>query len=164
MKTNKVLGLALLFSAISVGVVTAQEQKQVKDPQDVATKHVERMKQALNLTDDQVAKMKQIESTMFKERQQMQKAVQDVRKDFATKMKGHSEEMQKILSPEQFQKYKNRMQRMKDRMDGYRMGMRDARGMGPMRHDMHKQGRGHQAPADGQKEATPNNDAQPQSK
>ncbi|MTK52432.1 Spy/CpxP family protein refolding chaperone [Paludibacter sp.] len=146
MKTNKILGLALLFSAISVGVVSAQQEQKPVNPQDRIAKHVERMKQELNLTDAQVSKMKDLELSMLKERQQMQKSVQDLRKDFMSKMKGHQADMQKILTPEQFQKYQAKMQRMKGRMEGYKMGMRDAHKMGrpAMRHGMNK----HQAPSD----------------
>ncbi len=151
MKTNKILGLALLFSAFSVGVVSAQqEQKPVNNPQDRIAKHAERLKQELNLTDAQVSKMKDLELSMLKERQQMQKNVQDVRKDFMSKMKGHEAEMQKILTPEQFQKYQAKMQRMKGRMEGYKMGMRDAHKMGrpAMRHDMNGNDKKHRAPSD----------------
>ncbi|MDP4201789.1 MAG: hypothetical protein Q8861_03790 [Bacteroidota bacterium] len=151
MKTNKILGLALLFSAISVGVVSAQqEQKPVNNPQDRIAKHVDRMKQELNLTDAQVAKMKDLELSMQKERQQMQKNVQDLRKDFMSKMKGHEADVQKILTPEQFQKYQAKMQRMKGRMEGYKMGMRDAHKMGrpAMRHGMNGNDKQHHAPSD----------------
>ena len=152
MKTNKILGLALLFSAISVGVVSAQQEQKpvVNNPQDKVAKHVERMKQELNLTDAQVSKMKDLELSMLKERQQMQKNVQYLRKDFMSKMKGHEADMQKILTPEQFQKYQAKMQRMKGRMEGYKMGMRDARKMGrpAMRHGMNGNDKKHQAPSD----------------
>ncbi|MBP1638756.1 MAG: hypothetical protein H6Q17_339 [Bacteroidetes bacterium] len=148
MKSNTILGLALLFSTLSVGGVSAQGQKQVKNPQEMVAKHTERMKQELNLTDEQAAKMKKIETSVLKDRQQMQKNMQDARKDFMTKMKGYEAEMQKVLSPEQFKKYQAQMQRMKDRMAGYRMGMRDARKMGrpAMRHGM--KGAGHRTPTE----------------
>jgi Spy/CpxP family protein refolding chaperone len=151
MKTNKILGLALLFSAISVGVVSAQkEQKSVNNPQERIAKHADRMKTELNLTDEQTAKMKNIEMSVQKDREQMQKSMQDARKDFMSKMKGHEAEMQKILTPEQFQKYQAKMQRMKGRMEGYKMGMRDAHKMGrpAMRPGMNGNDKKHRAPSD----------------
>ena len=143
MTCTKILGLALLFSTLSVGVMSAQERKAVKNPQERIAKHTDRMKQELNLTDEQAAKMQKIEMEVLKERQQMQKNMADANKDFMTKMKGHEAEMQKVLSPEQFQKYKAKMQRMRGRMEGYRMGMRDARNMRhpSMQNRMNKAGR-----------------------
>jgi Spy/CpxP family protein refolding chaperone len=118
------------------------------------------MKKELNLTDEQAAKMKNIEMSVLKDRQQMQKNREDARKDFMSKMKGHEAEMQKVLTPEQFQKYRAKMQRMMGRMEGYRMGMRDARKMGrpAMRHGMN--GAMRHAPTDAQH--APANDSQPQ--
>jgi Spy/CpxP family protein refolding chaperone len=160
MKTNKILGLALLFSVVSVGLVSAQGQKPVKNPQDRIVKHTDRMKKELNLTDEQAAKMKNIEMSVLKDRQQMQKNREDARKDFMSKMKGHEAEMQKVLTPEQFQKYRAKMQRMMGRMEGYRMGMRDARKMGHpgMRHGMNGPKRHAQAAA----QPAPANDSQVQ--
>jgi len=150
MKANRIMGLALLFSVLSVGTMSAQGQKPVKNTQEMVAKHVDRMKQELNLTDEQALKMKSIEMSALKDRQQMQKNMLDTRNGFMSKMKGYEAEMRKVLTPEQFQKYQAKMQRMKDRMTGYRMGMRDARRMGhpAMRHGMN--GAGHPAPADAQ--------------
>ena len=160
MKANKIMGLALLFSVLSVGTMSAQGQKPAKNPQEMVTKHVDRMKQELNLTDEQALKLKNIEMSALKDRQQMQKNMLDARNGFKSKMKGYEAEMQKVLTPEQFQKYQAKMQRMKDRMTGYRMGMRDARRMGhpAMRHSMN--GAGHHAPTDAQH--APANDSQSQ--
>lgn len=153
MKTNKMLGLALLFSIMTVGLVSAQEQKAeqkpMKDPQAMAAQRAERMKKELNLTDDQATQMKGLETSMMQDRQQMQKSMQDARKDFMEKMKVHNQAMQKILKPEQFAKYRERMHRMRDRMEGYKMGLRDARRMNqrpPMHRNMHKPAHAPQAP------------------
>ena len=148
MTCTKILGLALLFSTLSVGVTSAQERKAVKNPQERIARHADRMKQELNLTDEQAAKMKKIEMEVLKERQQMQKNRLDANKDFMTKMKGHEAEMQKVLSPEQFQKYKAKMQRMRGRMEGYKMGMRDARNMRHSAMQRNMKRAGHRAPAD----------------
>jgi Spy/CpxP family protein refolding chaperone len=160
MKANKILGLALLFSVVSVGFVSAQEQKPVKNPQDRIVKHTDRMKKELNLTDEQALKMKNIEMSVLKDREQMQKNMQDARQNFMLKMKGYEAEMQKVLTPEQFQKYRAKMQRMMGRMEGYRMGMRDARKMGHpgMRHGMN--GSKRHVPTDDQ--PAPANDSQVQ--
>lgn len=124
------MSLALLLSMISVGFVWAQqEQKPVKKKQVRVARYAERMKQELNLTDAQVAKLKDVEVSILKERQQMKQSVRNSRTDFMSKVQEHNKEIQKILTPEQYQKYQVKMQQLKARMSGYRMGKHDARRM-----------------------------------
>ena len=158
------VGLAVLLSGLTVGLVSAQDQakqpRQKQNQQEMAAQRADRMKKELNLTDDQMAQMKNLQASMAQDRQQMQKSMQDVRKDFREKMKVHNEAVQKILTPEQFAKYQQRM----SRMEGYRMGMRDGRRMSnrpPMHHRMQKPASEQQSPANttetGQQPATSQN-------
>ena len=39
MKANRIMGLALLFSVLSVGTMSAQGQKPVKNTQEMVAKH-----------------------------------------------------------------------------------------------------------------------------
>jgi hypothetical protein len=155
MKACKVVGLALLVSLLGTGAISAQEKKTEKDPQAIAAKRAERMKQTLNLTDDQATKVAQLEAATLQDRHQMMQAFNDARKNFREKVKARNEEMKKILTPEQYRKYAAKMRHMRDRMMfnmGKRAGMREGmqmKGHRMVQDSIHKQGPAHRMPMNG---------------
>ncbi|MBB3188540.1 hypothetical protein [Microbacter margulisiae] len=102
MATKKVVVLSVLFSAFCVVVSSAQVTKTPPTPQTRAEKATVRMKKALNLNDEQAAKVEALNVKMFEAQMEMNKAMREAAKEFRTKVTSRNAEMQKILTPEQF--------------------------------------------------------------
>jgi uncharacterized protein YoxC len=114
MVTKNVVVLTVLFSAFCVVMSSAQTTKTPPTPQTRADRTTQYLKKALNLTDDQTAKVETLNLKMFQAQEEMRKAVTEVGKNFKAKMEARDAELQKILTPEQFKQYQDFEHHMKD--------------------------------------------------
>jgi Spy/CpxP family protein refolding chaperone len=110
MKTKRVLVLTMLFSTLCVVMALAQGPRgNAGTPEERAAKTTEHMKKALNLTDEQAAKVQTLNLNFFKEQQKAREAVkdanQDLREGMKAKLDARDAELQKILTPDQFKQY-----------------------------------------------------------
>lgn len=109
-----VLGFA--FAALGVFANAQQTQKIKKmDPAKMEQKranHLQKMKAELNLTDAQVAKIKDLQDSRIAERKlkapQRQAERKAKREMMQAKRAKHNAEMQQILTAEQFKKYQEK--------------------------------------------------------
>jgi Spy/CpxP family protein refolding chaperone len=118
MVTKNVVVLTVLFSAFCVVMSSAQTTKTPPTPQTRADRTTQYLKKALNLTDDQTAKVETLNLKMFQAQEEMRKAVSEVGKNFKAKMEARDVELQKILTPEQFKQYQDFEHHMKGHMQG----------------------------------------------
>lgn len=129
MATKKVVVLAVLFSAFSMVMVSAQVPKTPLTPQAKAERMTEHMKKMLKLTDEQATKMEALNVKFFEEQEQMGKAMREARQEFKAKMATHRADLQKILTPEQLKLYQSCKQHMQGHMPmNHKMGMRGMKG------------------------------------
>ena len=102
--------------------------------QEKQQKHLEKMKQDLNLSEAQVKQIKTLQDKEFADREANFKQKEAMRaekmKEMKAKRDAHNVEMKKILSPEQYQKWeKQRDEKMQERKEmmkerGGKKGMR----------------------------------------
>jgi|GEM_PF-591921 hypothetical protein len=123
MATKNVVVLTMLFSAFCVVMSSAQVTKTPPTPQTRADRTTQYLKKALNLTDDQAAKVETLNLKMFQAQEEMRKVVSEVGKNFKTKMEARDVELQKILTPEQFKQYQNFEHHMRGHMQNQWHGM-----------------------------------------
>ena len=90
--------------------------------QEKQQKHLEKMKQDLNLSEVQVKQIKDLQDKEFADREANFKQKEAMRaekmKEMKAKRDAHNAEMKKILSPEQYQKWeKQRDEKMQERKE-----------------------------------------------
>ena len=90
--------------------------------QEKQQKHLEKMKQDLNLSEAQVKQIKDLQDKEFADREANFKQKEAMRaekmKEMKAKRDAHNAEMKKILSPEQYQKWeKQRDEKMQERKE-----------------------------------------------
>jgi len=124
MKAKRIFMLTFLVSIFCVALSYAQhDQKTKATPEERAAKRVEMMKKSLNLTDEQAAKVQELQIQMFKEMKQLReasKADRDAGKTNREEMKAKREEikakyeaqLRTILTPEQYQQYQEQCKNM----------------------------------------------------
>lgn len=129
---KQVLNLLLfLLLVTSVHMSYAQDKKQSPDrsPETMARKNADRMKQELNLTDDQTTKVYEINLRHQKERQADRAKAEKERSEklanAKNKMDQRNAELKKILTDEQYNKMIQHQQEKKDKM---KKNMKDNRG------------------------------------
>ena len=115
MKTIKILSLTLIMSIFYTGMSFAHQQDQrgqrgKTTSEERASKRIERMKESLNLTPDQVTKLQAIQTQSAKDREQARK---DNRQDMKSKMEAYDVQVKSILTPEQYQKYQDQRKDMR---------------------------------------------------
>jgi len=118
MKTVKFLSLTLLLSVFCAGMTLAQQPgprsgKVKATPEERGAKHVERMEKSLELTPEQVAKLRDLHSQFAKDREQDRVAAKENRQDMKAKMDAYDAQLKSILTPEQYQKYQDQRKNMK---------------------------------------------------
>jgi len=118
MERIKILSLTLIMSIFCAGTSFAQKSdKQVQKnqrtqmtPEERAAKRAERMKETLNLTPEQAAKLQTAQTQFAKEKKQ-------IREESHQKMKAQREaydaQLKTILTPEQYQKLQAQRKEMK---------------------------------------------------
>jgi Spy/CpxP family protein refolding chaperone len=118
MKIYKSLLLVALFIGLT-GIMNAQNQSR-------AEHRVQRLKEALKLTDDQTAKISEIMTRNEQKATQEQSSKpinkRAMMKNERVRMKAMDKEIEPLLSPEQLKKYdsykKEQMNKMRSRSDG----------------------------------------------
>jgi Spy/CpxP family protein refolding chaperone len=125
MKTKKIVGFVIFFSLFVVCAM-AQGQRMGGTPEERAAKTTERLKQQLNLTDEQVVKVQSLNLQFFKDLEQVRASGQDARAAMMEKVKAHDADLQKILTPEQYQKYLDSRKQMQGRMQNMQHSSNDA--------------------------------------
>ena len=115
METIKILSLTLLMSIFCAGTSFAQQhdqkgQRTKMTSEERASKRLEKMKETLNLTPDQVTKLQTAQTQFAKDREQVQK---DHRQNMKTKMEAYDAKVKTILTPEQYQKYQDQHKEMR---------------------------------------------------
>ena len=137
MKTTKIVMLTFLMSIFCVALSYAQKGEKSKvTPGERGAKRIEMMKKSLNLTDEQAAKIQELQKQMFGDMKQ-DRAKDEVkrgnkgevnreemkanREGMKAKREAYDAQLKTILTPEQYQKYqeqrkemqKNRHEKMK---------------------------------------------------
>jgi Spy/CpxP family protein refolding chaperone len=130
MKTTRVLMLTLLMSIFCVALSYAQQGQRSKPvPKERTAKRIEMMKKSLDLTDEQAVKLQEAQKQLFGYMKQIREKSKTNREEMKTKMTAYNEQLKKILTPEQYQKYqdqrkdmqKNRNKKMqKDPQSGHK--------------------------------------------
>lgn len=138
----KKLLLSAAFLAIGTFAMAQQnnqmQKMQKRDPAQMEQKRAERMKMMqteLNLSNDQVAKIKDLQDRKMAERKANEPQMKADRKakmeEMKTKRDQWNSEMKQILTPEQYQKWqsnnKGKMQDLKGKMDDRRMNTTPAK-------------------------------------
>ena len=115
MKTVKIVSMTLLMSILCAGVSFAGQQGQ-RDHKSKATseerssKRIEKMKETLNLTPEQVTKLEAIQAQCAKDKEQK-------RQDIKAKKEAYDAQVKSILTPEQYKKYQEQNKGMKKGKD-----------------------------------------------
>ena len=119
MKTVKILSLTLLMSIFCAGMMYAQSQqgrnkgqKTSMTTEQRASKQVEAMQKSLNLTPDQVTKLKAVRSQFAKDQAQLRTSKQGAQQDMKAKREAYDAQVKSILTPEQYQKYQDQHKNM----------------------------------------------------
>ena len=115
MKTIKILSLTLFLSIFCAGMLFAQQPDQKRQrtnatPEERAAKRMERMKETLNLTPEQVTKLQATQAQFAKEREQVRKEHQQ---NMKAKREAYDAQLKTILTPEQYQKYQDQRKNMR---------------------------------------------------
>lgn len=98
----KKLILSAAFLGLGVFGFAQQTKSSSADHSQKKAEYLQKMKQELNLTDSQVAQLKELHAKKSAERKQEFDAKKGDRME---KMKQNEAEMQKILTPEQYKKF-----------------------------------------------------------
>ncbi len=108
--------LMILIALVGLtGMVNAQSEKK-KDgltTEQKAEKMTAKMKKSLNLTDEQVLKVKEANLNFVRERENMQLEVRQKSKQMR---ESHKANLQTILTPEQFKKVSDKMEKREKKM------------------------------------------------
>ena len=125
MKTVKIVSLTLLMSIFCAGISFAQQQGQQEQkvkptPEERAAKRVEMMKESLNLTPEQVAKLQPVQTQFAKDQERTRKAAKENQKEMKAQKEAYDAQLKSILTPEQYQKYQE--QHKDTRRDGGKQG------------------------------------------
>ena len=118
MRTVKILSLTFIMSIFCAGMSLAHGQKGQRTkgtPEERSAKRIERMKESLNLTPDQVTKLQAAQVQFAKDREQASKNKQQ---DMQAKRDAYDAQVQSVLTPEQYQKYQDQRKDMKKGGDG----------------------------------------------
>jgi periplasmic protein CpxP/Spy len=103
----------ILFAVAVAAVTKAQETNQSppkKTPEERATNMTAHMTKALSLNAEQQQKVKELILKREKEREEMMARTKGSREEIERKMEA---DLQKVLSPEQFEKFKKKKEEMK---------------------------------------------------
>jgi|GEM_PF-1128615 len=128
--------LTFLMSTLCTALSYAQQDQRPKaTPEERGAKRLEMMKQSLNLTDEQVAKLQEVHKQLFGDMKQVRgrdeanreetKAKKDAdseemkakREEMKAKMEAYDEQLKTILTPEQYQKYQEQRKEMQKNSD-----------------------------------------------
>ena len=124
MKSLKVLSLTLLMSVVFAGITFAQRQKSElpqATPEQRDARRIEMMQATLNLTPEQVIKLRELNAKFAQMREQMHDAAPQIIK---AQKDAYDAELKTILTPEQYQKYQEqRRQRAEFKHQGDRTKM-----------------------------------------
>ena len=112
MRTVKFLSLTLFMSIICTGMTFAQQDgqrggKAKATPEERAAQKVERMKESLDLTPDQVEKIQELQTQLAKDQEETRAAAKENFQDMKAKREAYDEQLKTVLTPEQYQKYRN---------------------------------------------------------
>ena len=127
--------LTFLMSIFCAALSHAQQDQKAKPtPEERAAKRVEMMKKSLNLTDEQAAKIQELQTRLFQDMKQGDKAGKAGREEMKAKKEANSKEMKAnreemkakkeayeaqlktILTPEQYQQYQEQRKSMQKNM------------------------------------------------
>lgn len=131
MRTVKFLSLTLLMSIFCTGMTFAQQHGQKNGKakatsEERSAQKVERMKESLDLTPDQVTKLQELQTQFAKDQEQARAAAKENLQDMKAKKEAFDAELKSILTPEQYQKYKD--QQRKDKKKDGQQGKRGKKG------------------------------------
>lgn len=118
---KKVIMILFAVSIVAASTLAQEPQQpgpQKKTPEERAEHMTKQMTKALELNSDQQEKLKALIIKREKERQSMQANVKMKREQMEKQM---DEDLQKILNPEQFEKFKKRKEEMKKKRMEKRM-------------------------------------------
>ncbi|MCW3806755.1 hypothetical protein [Plebeiibacterium marinum] len=117
--------IAILILSLSTQL-TAQRPQRNMDPVERSKKQTERMKELLELSDEQAVKIQEINLDFAKQVQEMRKNNTDreaMRESMQTLRAEHKEQMKKVLNEEQYQKMLEDEKKMQERrMQGHQGG------------------------------------------
>lgn len=110
--------LSTAFLGLGVFGFAQQSKSATVDHSQRKAEYMQKMKQELNLSDDQVAQLKALHEKKTAERKADFAAKKE---DRMAKMKENEAEMQKILTPDQFKKFKEiRAEKMANRKASFK--------------------------------------------
>ncbi len=126
------LGLALLIgNGLSAQTESAKPQNGARKPmtaEERAMKRTDKQKAELGLSDDQYKKVLELNRKQAKDMESMRTDAKEEHEKRAEKMKAkesdHEAEMSKILTPEQYQKFKANKENRRDKMKSHHKGGR----------------------------------------
>ena len=102
--------MSIFCVALSYG---QQDQKTKLTPEQRSAKRIEMMKTTLNLTDDQVVKVKAAQAQLSTEMKQVNGKDKANREEIKAKRDAYNAQLKTILTPEQYQKYQEQQKTMK---------------------------------------------------
>lgn len=110
--------IILSVAFLGLGVFGFAQQTTKANHTQRKAEYLQKMKQELNLTDTQVAQLKDLHAKKAADRKQEMSAKKE---DRMQKMKQNEADMQKILTPDQFNKYKEiKAKKMAERKDQFK--------------------------------------------
>ena len=135
MRTVKFLSLTLLMSVFCTGMTFAKQQGGQKGGKTKATEEervaqkVAKMKESLDLTPEQVAKIQELQMQLAKDQEQARAAAKENRRqDMKAKKDAYDAQLKAILTPEQYQKYQSQQHKENKKKDGALQGKRNKKG------------------------------------
>ena len=100
--------MATLLMSVFCGALSyaQQDQRFKMTPEERTGKRVERMKKSLDLTDEQAAKLQEVHKQLLVEMKQIRAKGEVNREEMRAKTEAYHAQIKTILTPEQYQKYR----------------------------------------------------------
>lgn len=116
---NNLLTIALSFSLLLVSISSFAQQRQVGTPEERASRQTTRMKEALNLSPDQETAVASINLKYAKQAQPLLETGSrnlKTAREARSMMKSKDDELEKVLTKEQFKQYQDIKEEMRSAM------------------------------------------------
>jgi periplasmic protein CpxP/Spy len=116
MNTKRMITLAMFFSCICMVTVLAQGTRGNATPEKRAVRMTERMQKELNLSKDQVDKVQSLNLQLAKDQTVAREKGKEGREDMKAAMQKYDNDLQKVLTPEQFKTHQENRQKARQQM------------------------------------------------
>lgn len=121
---KKITVLVLMLIGFSTLSFAQRGERQKMNPEEVAQKRAEKMKEELKLSDEQYQKVldlnKEQAAKRIEKREERRAELQAKREVLKNEREAYSSTLQSILTPEQYEQHKAKMEERKHNRDGRR--------------------------------------------